>query len=36
MKKDANPKRLAQPVDGFNLEVRAPIALNVFSLEATA
>lgn len=34
--KDPNPLRRATPVDGMSLETRAPVALNVFSLDATA
>jgi hypothetical protein len=36
MTKDASPTRRATPVDGLGLETRFPIALNLFSTDATA
>jgi hypothetical protein len=36
MTKDGSPTRLATPVDGMALETRHPLALNLFSVDATA
>jgi hypothetical protein len=36
MAKDPSPTRLAAPVEGMGLDVRGPVALTVFAIDATA